>query len=164
MLDIYFARCVNPLNFVAREERAMKNTEQQSFRDGFRTILVVTLLVVVLAIPAVSRGQSSADLVLEYGHIHHMLAEQDSLPLLRIYADGLVKVHYPAYMSRAGDYELLLSRAELMTLLNQIGNELSAIDFEGGWVDFPRPKTGIERRCKLWPIPSLDTPKAILYS
>ena len=26
----------------------------------------------------------------------------------------------------------------------------SAIDFETGWCDFPRPKTGIERRCKLW--------------
>ncbi len=28
---------------------------------------------------------------------------------------------------------------------------LSAIDLEGGWVDFPRPKTGIARRCPLWP-------------
>jgi integrase len=28
---------------------------------------------------------------------------------------------------------------------------LKALDLDGGWVDFPRPKTGIERRCKLWP-------------
>ena len=28
---------------------------------------------------------------------------------------------------------------------------LSAIDLAGGWVSFPRPKTGIERRCALWP-------------
>ncbi len=27
---------------------------------------------------------------------------------------------------------------------------LSALDLENGWVDFPRPKTGIARRCKLW--------------
>jgi integrase len=28
---------------------------------------------------------------------------------------------------------------------------LSAIDFPGGWVNFPRPKTGVDRRAKLWP-------------
>jgi integrase len=28
---------------------------------------------------------------------------------------------------------------------------LAAVDLEGGWIDFPRPKTGIARRCPLWP-------------
>ena len=27
----------------------------------------------------------------------------------------------------------------------------SALDLDRGWVDFPRPKTGVERRCPLWP-------------
>jgi integrase len=27
----------------------------------------------------------------------------------------------------------------------------SALDLEGGWANFPRPKTGVERRCALWP-------------
>jgi integrase len=27
----------------------------------------------------------------------------------------------------------------------------SAVNLEAAWVDFPRPKTGIERRCPLWP-------------
>ena len=28
---------------------------------------------------------------------------------------------------------------------------LSATDLERGWIDFPRPKTGMPRRCPLWP-------------
>ena len=28
---------------------------------------------------------------------------------------------------------------------------ISAIDLKNGWVDFPRPKTGVQRRCPLWP-------------
>jgi integrase len=27
----------------------------------------------------------------------------------------------------------------------------SAIDWKGGWITFPRPKTGVTRRCPLWP-------------
>jgi len=27
----------------------------------------------------------------------------------------------------------------------------SAVDLEAGWIQFPRPKTGIDRRCPLWP-------------
>jgi integrase len=28
---------------------------------------------------------------------------------------------------------------------------LAAVDLEAGWVTYPRPKTGVARRCKLWP-------------
>jgi integrase len=28
---------------------------------------------------------------------------------------------------------------------------LSALDLDAGWVNYPRPKTGIPRRCPLWP-------------
>jgi integrase len=28
---------------------------------------------------------------------------------------------------------------------------LTALDLDAGWIDFPRPKTGVGRRCPLWP-------------
>src|SRR5262249_52686696 len=28
---------------------------------------------------------------------------------------------------------------------------LSALDLDAGWINVPRPKTGIARRCPLWP-------------
>jgi hypothetical protein len=28
---------------------------------------------------------------------------------------------------------------------------LSALNLDGGWINFPRPKTGVARRAKLWP-------------
>src|SRR5689334_446753 len=27
----------------------------------------------------------------------------------------------------------------------------TSLDLDRGWIDFPRPKTGIARRCSLWP-------------
>jgi integrase len=35
---------------------------------------------------------------------------------------------------------------------SDVGNlPISAVNLETGWLDFPRPKTGIPRRCPLWP-------------
>jgi integrase len=35
---------------------------------------------------------------------------------------------------------------------SDVGNlPLTALDLDGGWVDYPRPKTGMPRRCPLWP-------------
>ena len=38
---------------------------------------------------------------------------------------------------------------------------LRALDLDGGWIDYPRPKTGIERRCKLWP-ETIEALRAVL--
>src|SRR5262249_46486263 len=31
------------------------------------------------------------------------------------------------------------------------GLPLATVDLDAGWIDYPRPKTGIPRRCALWP-------------
>lgn len=38
---------------------------------------------------------------------------------------------------------------------------IEAVDLTGGWLDYPRPKNGIPRRCKLWP-ETIDAVQAYL--
>ena len=38
---------------------------------------------------------------------------------------------------------------------------LHALDLKGGWVNYPRPKTGVSRRCPLWP-ETIDAIKAAI--
>jgi len=55
--------------------------------------------------------------VIEYAQIITMIEDPDPTPLLRIYGDGRVLVHYPVYMKRAGDYEMRLDDTELQQLI-----------------------------------------------
>jgi integrase len=76
-------------------------------------------------------------------------------------------------LQRAKKGKKLFTREEILTMLltapvhleamlllginaglgnSDVGNlSLSALDLENGWLDYPRPKTGIPRRCPLWP-------------
>jgi integrase len=67
-------------------------------------------------------------------------------------------------MLEAGELRTLIAAAELplkaMILLGincGFGNTdcaslpLSAVNLDAAWIDFPRPKTGVPRRCPLWP-------------
>jgi integrase len=64
----------------------------------------------------------------------------------------------PADLHRLIEAASVTMRAMILLGLNAgFGNTdlatlpLSALDLDAGWVDFPRPKTGIARRCPLWP-------------
>ena len=48
-----------------------------------------------------------------------MIANPDPTPFVRVYSGGRVLVHYPAYMKKAGDYELRLSESELEQLIGE---------------------------------------------
>lgn len=57
-------------------------------------------------------------IVLEYMQRHAML--QEPTTVLRLYGDGHVRVHYPQGMTRAGDYDLLLTGGEVRKLLGTL--------------------------------------------
>ena len=67
--------------------------------------------------------------IITYTLIHHMLANPDPTPLLRVYGDGNVHAHYPGYMKKAGDYQLQLSRPELIELLHTLAQD-GVLDFD----------------------------------
>jgi hypothetical protein len=46
----------------------------------------------------------------------------DPTPFVRVYPGGRVLIHYPAYMKRAGDYELQLSESEIEALLSSFAD------------------------------------------
>ena len=104
---------------------------------------VIALCTVIAAAAAAAPFRISADpgtIVLEYGHVQHALAEQDPLPLIRIYGDGLVWVHYPVYTQRAGDYEFRLDQKDIRRLLREIR--------QGGLLEFDRART-LEQRAAM---------------
>ena len=64
--------------------------------------------------------------------------EGDDTPLLRIYGDGRVLVHFPVYTRRAGDYSMQLGPGELNSLLRTF--------VDGGLVDFDPARVKSEAR------------------
>ena len=61
-------------------------------------------------------------IVIEYSVAAEMIAQIDTIPLLRIYGNGQVVVHFPSYTQRAGDYTMQIGAAELQELLYILEN------------------------------------------
>ena len=66
------------------------------------------------------------------------ILEADPTPLLRVYGDGLVRIHFPIYMKRAGDYTLQLDQSELQDLVASV--------VRGGLIDFSPEATRAQMR------------------
>ncbi len=64
----------------------------------------------------ISWEKDSEALLVSYRDIWAQLANQDPIPLIRIFGDGRVLIHYPVYTPKAGEYELWLQPAELERL------------------------------------------------
>jgi hypothetical protein len=69
--------------------------------------------------------------IIEFNRIIPSLAGSRTKPLLRVYADGTVLVHFPVYMKRSGDYSMQLSPKELERLLSRL-RKLGVFDINSG--------------------------------
>lgn len=85
------------------------------------------------AVPQFQYSTTSQKPVIEYTLVHQMLANPDPEPLLRIYGDGRVHVHFPEYMKNAGDYDMRISQADLRGLIRSLS--------QNGFIDFDEVAT-----------------------
>lgn len=70
-----------------------------------------------------------AEPILEYQKNIDMLSAIDDKPSLRVFGDGRVLVHHPVYMKKAGDFEMQLSDAELVSLMRDLSSN-GIMDFD----------------------------------
>jgi hypothetical protein len=95
-------------------------------------VLAVTFLALqatpLLAAPP--GGASDPDtVVVRYQEIIGEIAGADRGPSLEVYADGQVRVHFPAYMRRAGDWETTLDAPTLGALIDSLVGH-GVLDFD----------------------------------
>ena len=76
----------------------------------------------IIAAEEISVGGESADgePVIHYQLNVDMLANVDDRLSMSVFPSGLVQVHYPVYMKKAGDYEMQLDDSELITLVQSL--------------------------------------------
>ena len=64
---------------------------------------------------------SDADaVILQFSEEIGMLEKTDPTPILTVYGDGRINVHFPVYMKKAGDYRMQLTKHELSSLLTSM--------------------------------------------
>jgi hypothetical protein len=61
--------------------------------------------------------------VVRYVEVPGELEDVDAGPVLTVYGDGRATVRYPRYMKRAGEYEIVLARAEVDALVASLADK-----------------------------------------
>lgn len=84
--------------------------------------LIAIAVTLTIALPAFAQPIFSHSLdpdtrIISYSVTSEMLEDPDLIPRIQVYGDGRVWVHYPNYMTKAGDYETWLNQGELRQLL-----------------------------------------------
>jgi len=87
-------------------------------RETAIAVILVQLLVVAVTFltaeaAPLEYSRRSDDVVLSYREVVGELAGEARGPSMEIYGDGRVHVHYPGYMTRAGDWDGRLTGTEL---------------------------------------------------
>jgi len=89
---------------------------------------------------------SDADaVVLEFRQEIGMLESTDRTPLMTIYGDGWINVHFPAHMNKAGDYRMHLTPQELSSLLTSV-IENGVMEFDVQSVKAVKKNAALQRR------------------
>lgn len=63
--------------------------------------------------------RSSSALIVEYDVLHEMLPAE-GVPRMRVFGDGRVEIHYPAYMKLAGTHTYYLDEPSLLSLMAEL--------------------------------------------
>jgi hypothetical protein len=82
---------------------------------------------------AIDYSRNPLALIVSYELHVGELAGPDSGPVLRIFGDGLAHIHYPPYMSKAGDYAIQLADDELAELLGSLVSD-GVLEFDANRV------------------------------
>ena len=98
-------------------------TNRSSFTPGMPRRLGLSIALMTLGHTVAAAAQSSYELSSSPDVVVLQLSEDvgirdaDDTPLVRVYGDGRVAVHFPDYMRRAGDYELRLPEGAVRELV-----------------------------------------------
>jgi len=136
----------------------LRTTDFEALRETLNGLSPATIKLEVRRIRAVFNYAFAADLIDRPTKFGPTFTSPPQRVLAKARKQNGEKMFSPAELRMILDAASVQLRAMILLGVNcGFGNNdcatlpQAALDLEGGWVDHPRPKTGVERRCPLWP-------------